>query len=90
MPRPVALFTGQRADLPRAVLAREAKGVGRRPLCIGRRPLWFGRGPLCVGWEDPLVDRGQGAREAARFVRAPDYPGSAVACDASFGAPRGR
>jgi sugar phosphate isomerase/epimerase len=42
------------------------------------------QGPLTVEWEDPMMDREHGAGEAARFVRALDFPRSEVAFDAAF------
>jgi len=42
------------------------------------------QGPLTVEWEDPMMDREHGASEAARFVRALDFPRSEVAFDAAF------
>ena len=42
------------------------------------------QGPLTVEWEDPMMDREHGAREAAAFVRALDFPRSSVAFDAAF------
>jgi sugar phosphate isomerase/epimerase len=42
------------------------------------------QGPLTVEWEDSLMDREHGAREAARFVRALDFPRSEIAFDAAF------
>jgi len=41
-------------------------------------------GPLTVEWEDPQMDREHGAREAAAFTRALDFPPSDVAFDAAF------
>jgi sugar phosphate isomerase/epimerase len=41
-------------------------------------------GPLSVEWEDPAMDREAGAREAATFVRALDFPPSERAFDAAF------
>ncbi len=41
-------------------------------------------GPLTVEWEDPMMDREAGAIEAARFVRALDFPRSEIAFDAAF------
>ncbi len=41
-------------------------------------------GPLTVEWEDPMMDRAHGATEAARFVRALDFPRSDIAFDAAF------
>jgi sugar phosphate isomerase/epimerase len=42
------------------------------------------QGPLTVEWEDPMMDREHGAREAAGFVRALDFPRSELAFDAAF------
>ena len=42
------------------------------------------RGPLSVEWEDMGMDRFHGAREAAEFVRALDFPPSDRAFDAAF------
>jgi sugar phosphate isomerase/epimerase len=42
------------------------------------------QGPLSVEWEDAGMDREHGASEAARFVRALDFPGNDVAFDAAF------
>ncbi len=42
-------------------------------------------GPLSVEWEDARMDRVHGAREAAAFVRALDYPPAHGAFDAAFG-----
>ncbi len=42
------------------------------------------QGPLTVEWEDPMMDREHGALEAARFVRALDFPRSGAAFDAAF------
>ncbi|MBL8862844.1 MAG: TIM barrel protein [Planctomycetes bacterium] len=42
------------------------------------------QGPLTVEWEDALMDREHGAREAAGFVRRLDFPRSARAFDAAF------
>ena len=41
-------------------------------------------GPLTVEWEDPMMNREHGAREAAEFVRKLDFPKSNVAFDAAF------
>ncbi len=41
-------------------------------------------GPLSVEWEDSGMDREHGAEEACAFVRAVDFPPSAVAFDAAF------
>jgi sugar phosphate isomerase/epimerase len=41
-------------------------------------------GPLTVEWEDPMMDREHGAREAADFVRKLDFPRSSLAFDAAF------
>jgi sugar phosphate isomerase/epimerase len=41
-------------------------------------------GPLTVEWEDPLMDREHGAREAAAFTRRLDFPRSEVAFDSAF------
>jgi sugar phosphate isomerase/epimerase len=42
------------------------------------------RGPLSVEWEDPMMDREHGAREAASFTRSLDFAQSATAFDAAF------
>jgi sugar phosphate isomerase/epimerase len=42
------------------------------------------QGPLTVEWEDPMMDREHGAREAAAFTRRLDFARSAVAFDAAF------
>ncbi len=42
------------------------------------------RGPLTVEWEDPMMDREHGAREACAFVRRLDFEKSDVAFDAAF------
>ncbi len=42
------------------------------------------RGPLSVEWEDPMMDREHGAREAAAFTRSLDFAQSAAAFDAAF------
>ncbi|MEW6071974.1 MAG: sugar phosphate isomerase/epimerase [Planctomycetota bacterium] len=42
------------------------------------------QGPLTVEWEDPMMDREHGAREAARFTRSLDFARSAAAFDAAF------
>jgi len=42
------------------------------------------RGPLTVEWEDPMMDREHGAREAALFVRRLDFERSELAFDAAF------
>jgi sugar phosphate isomerase/epimerase len=42
------------------------------------------RGPLTVEWEDPMMDREHGAREAAAFTRALDFAQSKIAFDAAF------
>jgi sugar phosphate isomerase/epimerase len=41
-------------------------------------------GPLSIEWEDAGMDREHGAREALAFVRATDFPPSALAFDAAF------
>jgi sugar phosphate isomerase/epimerase len=41
-------------------------------------------GPLSVEWEDPMMDREHGAREAAEFVRKLDFALSQQAFDAAF------
>lgn len=41
-------------------------------------------GPLSVEWEDTGMDREHGAEEACDFVRAVDFPPSAIAFDAAF------
>jgi len=41
-------------------------------------------GPLTVEWEDPMMDREHGAREAAAFTRKLDFEQSGRAFDASF------
>lgn len=42
-------------------------------------------GPLSVEWEDAGMDRVQGARESAAYVRKMDFEPSATAFDAAFG-----
>ncbi len=42
------------------------------------------QGPLTVEWEDPMMDREHGAREAATFVRKLDFETSDRAFDAAF------
>jgi len=42
------------------------------------------RGPLTVEWEDPMMAREHGAREAATFTRSLDFAQSAAAFDAAF------
>jgi len=42
------------------------------------------QGPLSVEWEDGRMDRFFGAAEAARFVKALDFPRSNVVFDAAF------
>ncbi len=42
------------------------------------------QGPLTVEWEDALMDREHGAKEAASFVRKLDFPRSNRAFDAAF------
>jgi sugar phosphate isomerase/epimerase len=42
------------------------------------------QGPLTVEWEDPMMEREAGAREAAAFTRRLDFARSAVAFDAAF------
>ena len=42
------------------------------------------QGPLTVEWEDPMMDREHGAREAADFTRKLDFTQSSVAFDAAF------
>ena len=42
------------------------------------------RGPLTVEWEDPMMDREHGAREAAAFTKDLDFAQSNVAFDAAF------
>jgi sugar phosphate isomerase/epimerase len=42
------------------------------------------QGPLTVEWEDPMMDREHGAREAAAFTRRLDFPRSAIAFDSAF------
>jgi sugar phosphate isomerase/epimerase len=42
------------------------------------------QGPLTVEWEDPMMNREHGAREAAEFVRKMDFTQSNVAFDAAF------
>jgi len=42
------------------------------------------QGPLTVEWEDPMMDREHGAREAAGFTRRLDFARSNVAFDAAF------
>ncbi len=41
-------------------------------------------GPLTVEWEDPMMDREHGAREAAEFTRRLDFAPSGLAFDAAF------
>jgi sugar phosphate isomerase/epimerase len=41
-------------------------------------------GPLTVEWEDPMMEREHGAREALGFVRRLDFPRSSTAFDAAF------
>ncbi len=41
-------------------------------------------GPLTVEWEDPMMDREAGAREAAAFTRALDFERSDIAFDDAF------
>jgi sugar phosphate isomerase/epimerase len=43
------------------------------------------QGPLSVEWEDILMDREHGAREAAAFTRGLDFSRSDIAFDAAFG-----
>lgn len=42
------------------------------------------QGPLTVEWEDPMMNREHGAREAAEFVKKLDFTQSNVAFDAAF------
>ena len=42
------------------------------------------QGPLTVEWEDPMMDREHGAREASDFVKRLDFKTSNVAFDAAF------
>ena len=42
------------------------------------------QGPLTVEWEDPMMDREHGAREAASFTRKLDFAQSAIAFDKAF------
>ncbi len=42
------------------------------------------KGPLSVEWEDGGMDREHGAMEACEFVRAVDFPSSAIAFDSAF------
>ena len=42
------------------------------------------QGPLTVEWEDPMMDREHGAREAAAFTRALDFTQASAAFDAAF------
>ena len=42
------------------------------------------QGPLTVEWEDPMMNREHGAREAAEFVKRMDFAQSNVAFDAAF------
>lgn len=42
------------------------------------------QGPLSVEWEDPMMDRDVGAKEACAFVRRLDFPTSGRAFDAAF------
>ncbi len=42
------------------------------------------QGPLSVEWEDSGMDREHGAAEACEFVRAIDFPPSAITFDAQF------
>lgn len=42
------------------------------------------QGPLTVEWEDPMMDREHGAREAAAFTRRLDFARSTLAFDAAF------
>jgi sugar phosphate isomerase/epimerase len=41
-------------------------------------------GPLTVEWEDALMDREFGAKEACAFVRRLEFPRSDVVYDAAF------
>jgi sugar phosphate isomerase/epimerase len=41
-------------------------------------------GPLSVEWEDSVMDRFHGAREAVAFVRSIEYPPNTLAFDAAF------
>ena len=42
------------------------------------------QGPLSVEWEDSGMDREFGATESAEWVKASDFPSSALAFDAAF------
>ena len=42
-------------------------------------------GPLSVEWEDPGMDREQGAEEARRFARQMDFSPAEGAFDEAFG-----
>jgi sugar phosphate isomerase/epimerase len=42
------------------------------------------QGPLTVEWEDPMMEREHGAREAAGFTRRLDFAQSKIAFDAAF------
>jgi len=42
------------------------------------------QGPLTIEWEDPMMDREHGAREAAAFTRRLDFARSEIAFDAAF------
>ena len=44
-------------------------------------------GPLTIEWEDPMMEREHGAREALEFVRRLDFPRSRAAFDAAFERP---
>jgi sugar phosphate isomerase/epimerase len=46
-------------------------------------------GPLSVEWEDSVMDREWGARDAAAFVRRSDFTASQVAFDQAFRADAG-
>jgi hypothetical protein len=92
MPRPVTLFTGQRADLPFEEVVRLASSGatdGRpgsdlpwaRPQC-GWDLVSTGHGD--VPWEDAGTDRLLGAPDAPACVRSKLFDAPAAAFDAAF------
>ena len=75
-----ALLGTSRGGIIAMVLAATAKD---RLSAVALNDIGY-KGPLSVEWEDSRMDREHGATEAADFVRAVDFPSSALDFDAQF------
>ena len=89
MTRPITLFTGQWADLPRG-WDFVSTGHGDVPWedCFRVLGAIGYEGPFSVEWEDAGMDRLVGAAEAVEFVRRLAFDRPDVAFDRAFSSGR--